>query len=114
MLRAPAEGLFTACATIGDEVKAGDTVGEVRGTAVKARIDGVLRGLIKSGLNVALGCKLGDIDPTGRVENCFSISDKARAVAGGVLEAVLNCRRQFPMDSGQKPLDRLGGDETPT
>ncbi|MDA8228043.1 MAG: hypothetical protein M0T74_10180 [Desulfitobacterium hafniense] len=57
---------------------------------VYASISGVLRGLLRSGLSVASGFKVGDIDPRCTREHCFTISDKARSVAGGVLEAVLH------------------------
>ncbi len=67
----------------------GDTVGSVNGEKIVAQIAGVLRGLIRPGIVVKQGWKLGDIDPRGNVQDCFSISDKARAVGGGTLEAVL-------------------------
>ena len=56
---------------------------------MKARIDGVLRGIIKDGFIVEKGLKIGDIDPRGKREYCYTISDKGRAIAGGVLEAIL-------------------------
>ncbi|MDT8902532.1 selenium-dependent molybdenum cofactor biosynthesis protein YqeB [Anaeroselena agilis] len=92
LLRAPAAGAFRAARAIGDTVAAGETVGHVGGLPVPAVIGGVLRGLIHDGLAVAAGQKIGDIDPRGRPEHCFTISDKARAVGGGVLEALLAAR----------------------
>ena len=59
------------------------------GVDVPARIDGVIRGLIRPGSQVSQGLKLGDIDPRGEVSYCYTISDKARAIGGSVLEAVL-------------------------
>lgn len=56
---------------------------------VKAQISGVLRGMIHEGMKVPENFKIGDIDARGNVENCFTISDKARAVGGGTLEALL-------------------------
>ena len=56
---------------------------------VLAEIDGVLRGLIRSGSQVTEGLKIGDIDPRGEVSYCFTISDRARAIGGSVLEAIL-------------------------
>jgi hypothetical protein len=53
-------------------------------------VDGVLRGLLRSGLTVTSGFKVGDIDPRARIDFCFSVSDKARAIAGGVLEAIIS------------------------
>jgi len=93
LLRAPTAGIFTGNRTIGELVNAGDIVGYVAGTEVKAVIGGVLRGLIQDGLAVPAGMKIGDIDPRCRYEHCFTISDKARAVAGGVLEALLHLGR---------------------
>lgn len=57
---------------------------------IEAAISGVLRGLLQDGLEVTPGFKVGDIDPRAEVEHCFSISDKALSVAGGVLEALLH------------------------
>jgi xanthine dehydrogenase accessory factor len=87
VLRAPAAGTFRAVAGIGDRVAAGDTVGYVDDEPVRAALGGVLRGLLYSGLEVAEGFKLGDVDPRGDKSRCFTVSDKARAVGGGALEA---------------------------
>lgn len=89
VLRAPAAGAFEPVRAIGDTVRAGDVVATVAGSPVPATIDGVLRGLLAPGVPVEPGMKAGDIDPRGVAAHCFSISDKARAVGGGVLEAVL-------------------------
>ena len=89
VLRAPCAGILQSLAVIGDQVRAGRTVARVDGREVTASIDGVLRGLIKNQTPVAQGQKIGDIDPRGEPEYCHTLSDKARAVAGGVLEAVL-------------------------
>ena len=91
LLRAPAAGLFQPAASIGDTVSAGQVVGTVAGVPMTAQIDGVLRGLLPEGTPVSAGMKAGDVDPRCRREHCFSVSDKARAVGGGVLEALL-CR----------------------
>jgi xanthine dehydrogenase accessory factor len=89
VLRSPADGEFLSSARIGDYVEKGDAVGRVGTTQVVGCIGGVLRGLIRPGTWVTGGLKIGDIDPRGDVTNCFTISDKARAIAGSVLEAVL-------------------------
>lgn len=89
VLRAPAKGVFKTVMNISDTVEAGQTIGHVSGKQVKAVISGILRGLIRSGTHVSKGLKIGDIDPRGKKEHCFTLSDKARAVAGGVLEAIL-------------------------
>ena len=62
--------------------------------ALVKNIDGVVRGLLVDGLHVKAGLKVGDVDPRGVVEHCFHISDKALAVGGGVLEAILFLGRQ--------------------
>ncbi len=90
VLRSPAKGEFVAFREIGDEVEAGDEIGVIdKQDMVCAGIPGVIRGLIYPGLTVGKGTKLGDIDPRGIREYCFTISDKARNIAGGVLEALL-------------------------
>lgn len=89
VLRAPADGLWQSRRHVGDPVRKGDIVGSVSGIEVNARIDGVLRGLIRPGIQVDKGLKIGDIDPRGIRDYCDSISDKALAVAGGVLEGIL-------------------------
>ncbi len=89
LLRAPGEGLLQGRHAIGDTVSAGEVVATVGDAAVIAAISGVLRGLVHDGLVVPKGMKIGDIDPRARREHCYSISDKSRAIAGGVLEALL-------------------------
>ena len=89
VLRAPVTGRFQSQHAIGDSVRRNDVVGQVAGHPVPARLDGMLRGLIRSGTAVTAGLKLGDIDPRGKREHCDTISDKARAIAGAVLEGVM-------------------------
>ena len=89
VLRAPCEGTFMGNRHIGDPVEAGEVVASVAGEPVVAKISGVVRGLLADGLSVKAGMKVGDVDPRGVREHCFTISDKARAIGGGVLEAVL-------------------------
>ena len=75
---------------IGDWVKKGQVIAEIDDTPVLASIDGVLRGLIRDGYAVTKGFKIADIDPRGEEQkNCYTISDKARCIAGGVLECIL-------------------------
>jgi xanthine dehydrogenase accessory factor len=91
VVRAPAAGVFADGAAIGSLVKKGDRVGAIDGrTDVRAPIDGILRGLIADGTAVAGHQKIGDVDPRGSGIDVATISDKGRAVAGGVLEAVLS------------------------
>lgn len=89
VLRAPIAGRFESSSSIGDLVKSGDIIGSVNGEKMTARINGVLRGLIRSGIRVEQGLKIGDIDPRGEQNYCSTISDKARAIAGAVLEGIL-------------------------
>ena len=87
LLRSPVAGVFEGAREIGSRVVVGEIVGRVGDVPIRARLDGLLRGLLHSGLDVTEGCKLGDIDPRTTRDNCFLVSDKALAVAGGVLEA---------------------------
>jgi xanthine dehydrogenase accessory factor len=90
VLRVPCAGLFQALREIGDSVKRGDEIAAVGGIAIRGEIDGILRGLLKDGIEVQKGIKAGDIDPRAERGYCYSISDKARAISGGVLEAILH------------------------
>ena len=90
VLRAPKSGVFRALRAIRDVVDVGDIVGEVDGEGISAPIPGLIRGMIRSGLEVRQGMKTGDIDPRLERGYCYEISDKARAIAGGVLEAILS------------------------
>jgi xanthine dehydrogenase accessory factor len=92
VIHSPIGGKIVNKTEIGDIVKAFDVLGVVENTEVLATIDGVLRGIIRSGYNVKKGMKIADIDPRiEEVKNCFTISDKARSIGGSVLEAVLYC-----------------------
>lgn len=91
VIHAPADGTLVPCTSIGDVVQAGQTLAMVGQVPVVATIDGVLRGLIREGFPVTRGLKIADIDPRLQErENCSTVSDKARAIAGGVLEALLH------------------------
>jgi xanthine dehydrogenase accessory factor len=90
LVKAPADGTWKPVIEIGDLVAAGDLVARVDRAEVKSQIKGVVRGLLFPGIKVHRGMKVGDIDPRCRREYCFTISDKARAVGGGVLEAILH------------------------
>lgn len=89
ILRAPAAGVFRPLAAIGDLVQAGQTVAEVNGTPLTAPIAGMVRGMLAEGVEVTPGFKCGDVDPRGEKASYTTISDKARAIGGGVLEAIL-------------------------
>lgn len=89
IIRSTASGRFEPLCAIGDLVDAGQTVARVNGQELKVQIPGMIRGMLHEGVQVTPGFKCGDVDPRGREADCTTISDKARAVAGGVLEAVL-------------------------
>jgi xanthine dehydrogenase accessory factor len=94
VVHAIADGSVEALRDIGDMVSKGEPILAIRepggGLAkMTSPLDGVLRGLIRPGIEVRRGLKIADVDPRGEREHCFSVSDKARAVAGGVLEAIL-------------------------
>lgn len=90
VIHAPAEGKIKVLAQIGEVVEEGQVLAWIGGEAVKAAISGVLRGMIRDGFEVAKGLKIADIDPRREQKgNCWTISDKARCIAGGVLEAVV-------------------------
>ena len=89
VLRAPRGGAFEGRCRIGDVVGPGAVVGHVGAEPVTAALSGLVRGLLADGVRVGPGEKVGDIEPRGAAVDPARISDKARAVAAGVLEAVL-------------------------
>lgn len=95
VLRAPADGIFRATAEIGDHVEVGQAVGFVGEQPMCCTIRGMLRGLIADGTPVYKGLKSGDVDPRDDRSYCDTVSDKALAIGGGVLEALLKLGGQF-------------------
>lgn len=94
VIHSPAEGTLKNIHHITDLVKKGELIAEIHSVdgiiPVYATIDGLLRGLIRDGYPVTKGFKIADIDPrSDEYNNCFTISDKARCIAGGTLEALL-------------------------
>jgi xanthine dehydrogenase accessory factor len=89
VLRAPCDGVIVPQAKIGDQVKAEQILAIVDEHPIMAPFDGVLRGLLHEGLSVKHGQKIGDLDPRNDPELTRSISEKALAIGGGVLEALL-------------------------
>lgn len=90
VIYSPCAGVMKNILNIGDVVKKDEVIAYVGEEPIKATITGLLRGILRSGSSVTKGFKLADIDPrVSEKENCFTISDKARSIAGGVLEAVL-------------------------
>jgi xanthine dehydrogenase accessory factor len=90
VLRSPDDGRIFAIAQIGDQLKPGQLVALVAGKSIYSPFEGVLRGLIQDGLYVSKGMKVGDVDPRNDPRLCRLVSEKALAVGGGVLEAILS------------------------
>src|SRR4030042_1083635 len=89
LLRTMKKGIFHPQKSIGEQGNKGLVVAVVDDFPVIAKISGVVRGLLGEGIEAKKGMKVGDIDPRGKKEFCFTISDKSRAISGGVLEAIL-------------------------
>ncbi|WP_458408243.1 selenium-dependent molybdenum cofactor biosynthesis protein YqeB [Anaerotignum sp.] len=99
VIHSPAEGILRNVSKVTDTVKQGEVIAfietETDKIPVEATIDGLLRGLIRDGYPVTKGFKIADIDPRlNEYENCFTISDKARCIAGGVVEAILHLKNR--------------------
>ncbi|MCD5417113.1 EF2563 family selenium-dependent molybdenum hydroxylase system protein [Candidatus Bipolaricaulota bacterium] len=92
---APRTGIFTTNRKIGDRVDANQIVGQVENRPLKAPISGMLRGLLRSGVEVAKNAKLIEVDPINDRAVCYLIRDKMRTISGGVLEAIM---RKFNPD----------------
>lgn len=90
VIRAGADGTIKNIKELGDMVKKNEDIAYIGDIAVKASLDGVLRGLISDGSEVFAGLKIADVDPRGISEYVYSISEKARAIGGAVLEAILH------------------------
>lgn len=93
VIHAPAAGVLRNIRAIGDLVEKGESIGRIEteseAVMVRATISGIIRGLIRDGYPVTEGFKIADIDPRKEeLANCFTISDKARCIAGSVLEQV--------------------------
>ena len=97
VIHSPVEGVLRNVCKITDTVQNGQVIAVVEtaqgNVPIHATLDGLLRGLIRDGYSVAKGFKIADIDPrTEEYQNCFTISDKARCIAGGVVEAILHLK----------------------
>lgn len=91
VLRATNDGMFAAHKKIGDHCEVDEVIGMISDQyPVASPISGVLRGIIRDGLYVSKGLKIGDVDPRDDARACFLVSDKALAIGGGVLEAILS------------------------
>ncbi len=92
LLRAPAPGLFYSRVQLGETVAPGQVIGviEPSGEPVAAVIGGLLRGLLRDGVRVCAGTKIGDVGPVAEPDHLYLVSEKALAIGGGVLEAILH------------------------
>lgn len=93
LIKASAAGTMKPVAKISEQVKEGQIVAYTGGKPVYALMTGVVRGMLQEGAQVTEGLKIGDIDARCEVSHCFTISDKARAIGGGALEAVTQYER---------------------
>ena len=90
LIKAPSDGIFHPERNIGEVVREGDRVANVDGVPVRAKTDGLIRGMLQDGVPVTRGLKCGDIDPRGSGIDFMSVSDKSLAIGGGVLEAIMS------------------------
>jgi xanthine dehydrogenase accessory factor len=90
IIRATDDGKISPVVNIGDYVEKGDVVAYINEAPILAEINGIVRGMLQKDIKVFKGMKSGDIDPRCEKNHCFTISDKARSIAGGVLEAILH------------------------
>lgn len=93
LIRAASDGILEPKVQIGDFVEKGQVVAVTGGVPVYAQMSGIVRGMLQAGVQVPCNLKIGDIDARAEVSHCYTISDKARAIGGGVLEAVTGFER---------------------
>ena len=102
VIHPPETGVIRCEAKIADLVEEGQILAYVGECPVYATVTGVLRGIIRDGYSVTKGMKIADIDPRKEErQNCYSISDKARCIAGSVLEILLS-QGVLPDDRNKK------------
>lgn len=96
VLRAPVDGIFVGHKKIGDHCETDEVIAEIESVndnhevKIVSPIDGILRGILRDGLFVTKGLKVGDVDPRNDASACYLVSDKALSIGGGVLEAILS------------------------
>ena len=100
LIKASADGIFKGMCKIGDLVEKDQVIGVVvkasgEEVPVKTQLSGVIRGLLQDGVPVTEGLKSGDVDPRNVVGSCYTVSDKATAIGGGVLEAIMKHQRML-------------------
>jgi len=101
VVRAPCAGVFRSNVALGELIVQGAPMGQVGATLVAAPLTGMVRGLLQDGLQVTARFKIGDIDPRGAKADHLSASDKALAIGGGVLEAMLRLQSEAMASSVQ-------------
>lgn len=90
VIYSPCDGPIENRRDIGEIVEKDEIIAYIGDIPIEVKIHGLLRGIIRDGTEVRAGLKIADIDPrTSEQSNCYTISDKARNIAGGVLEAIL-------------------------
>ena len=95
VVHAPADGTLHILHDIGDSVEKGEPLGLIGEVKVPSPLSGLLRGILPDGFAVTKGLKMADVDPRlSEYANCFTISDKARCIGGGVLEGLLSLMRE--------------------
>ena len=103
LLKAAADGRIRPMVSIGDLVEKGQITAYTGEMPVYAQMPGIVRGMLQPDVEVTKGMKIGDIDARSQKENCHTISDKARAIGGGVLEVVSGFEHgRFPAQSAGK------------
>lgn len=95
VIRAATDGKIEVLSDIGTFVEAEDTIARIGNVEIKSKIKGVVRGMIKNDYYVTRNMKIGDVDPRANIDYCYTVSDKARAVGGGVLEAIMRLTSKF-------------------
>ena len=103
VIRAPGNGIFKVVKDIGDMVSKEEVVAWVADQPAKAKISGVLRGILRDGTVVTGGIKAGEVDPRGDINYCTKIFDKAISLGNSVIEAILS---QLPQRLREKNIEQ--------
>jgi xanthine dehydrogenase accessory factor len=90
VLRSPRAGILNVYAEIGTIIEAGQPIAQVGNAMLCAPFRGLLRGIMHAGVFVQAGMKIGDLDPRCDPRHALYVSEKALAIGGGVLEAILS------------------------
>jgi xanthine dehydrogenase accessory factor len=97
LIRAPADGMLSLIRNIGDKIAQDETLGYVGSRHIKANISGCVWGVVRNGVEVKEGQKIGDIDPRKERDLCFEITPQAKVIAEGALKAITRfCRKCDP------------------